>query len=189
VNKIEKEANRLKARLARWIAKIVYSISTYDRSDSKPVSDDSTAIPEPETKPTEPEKPVEEVKPSSSGIKIVSFGHPDCSKASEDPNTQIKDLKMSSNGLSYRWAKGNLRNWGIKDDHSAKALAIAGYGDGKTFRAAKFDWISSDRLTRDFENIRGGYNGFKYAEFQKAKVRCFFIMSEDGKRRTNILTD
>lgn len=189
MNKIEKEANRIKRRLTAWIAKIVYFISTYDGSDSKPSGGDSSVVPETETKPTEPEKPVEEVKPSTSGIKIVSFGHPDCSKASEDPNTQIKDLKMSSNGLSYRWAKGNLRNWGIKDDHSAKALAVAGYGDGKTFRCSKFDWISSDRLTRDFVNIKGGYNGFKYDEFKKAAHRCFFIMSEDGKRRTNILTD
>ena len=189
MNKIEKEANRLKARLARWIAKIVYSISTYDGSPSTTTPGDSTVVPEPETQPTEPEKPVEEEKPSVSGITIVSFGSPNCSKAAEDANTQIKDLKMSSNGLSYKWAKGNLRNWGITNDHSAKALAVAGYGDGKTFRCSKFDWISSDRLTRDFENIKDGYNGFKYAEFQKAQKRCFFIMSEDGKRRTNILTD
>lgn len=189
MNKIEKEANRLKRRLTAWIAKIVYFISTYDGSPSTATPGESTAIPETETKPDKPEKPVEEEKPSTSGIKIVSFGHPDCSKASEDPNTQIKDLKMSKSGLSYRWAKGNLRNWGIKDDHSAKALAIAGYGDGKTFRASKFDWISSDRLTRDFVNIKEGYNGFKYDEFQKAAHRCFFIMTEHGTKRTNVLVD
>lgn len=189
MNKIEKEMNRLKARLARWIAKIVYSISTYDGSPSTTTPGDSTVVPEPETQHTEPEKPVEEEKPSTSGIKIVSFGRPDCSKAAEDPNTQIKDLKMSKSGLSYRWAKGNLRNWGIKDDHSAKALAIAGYGDGNVFRCAKFDWISSDRLTRDFVNIKEGYNGFKYDEFQKAAHRCFFIMAENGTKRTNVLVD
>ena len=182
MNKIEKEANRLKARLVRWIAKIVYSISTYDGSDSKPSGGESTAIPETETKPTEPEKP-------SGGITIVSFGSPNCSKATEDPNTQIKDLKMSKSGLSYKWAKGDLSNWGIKNKHDAAALAVAGYGDGKKFRCAKFDWISSDRLTRDFANINDGYNGFKSADFHSASKRCFFIMSADGKRRTNILTD
>ena len=180
MNKIEKEANRLKARLARWIAKIVYSISTYDGSDSKPVSDDSSVVPETETKPTEPEKP-------SGGIKIVSFGSPNCSKAKEDPNTQIKDLKISKGGLSYKWAKGDLSNWGIKNKHDAAALAVAGYGDGKTFRCSKFDWISSDRLTRDFNNINGGYNGFKASEFWEAQKRCFFIMDEKGTKRTNIL--
>lgn len=189
MNKIEKEANRLKSRLAAWIAKIVYFISTYDGSPSTATPGDSTAIPETDKKPEEPEKPVEEEKPSSSGIKIVSFGSPNCANAKEDPNTQIKDLKMGKTGLSYRWAKGDLSNWGIKDKHSAKALAVAGYGDGKTFRAAKFDWISSDRLTRDFVNIEGGYNGFKAKDFHNAKHRCFFIMSENGSKRTNVLTD
>lgn len=188
MNKIEKEANRLKRRLASWIAKIVYFISTYDGSDSTHGLDDSTEVSETEHKPETPETPEKEEISSSTGIKIVSFGAPNCANAKEDPNTQIKDLKMSKSGLSYRWAKGNLRNWGIKNDHDAAALAIAGYGDGKTFRCAKFDWISSDRLTRDFVNINEGYNGFKASEFFKEEHRCFFIMSADGKVRTNILT-
>ncbi len=187
MNKIEKEANRLKRRLASWIAKIVYFISTYNGSDSTPSGGDSTAVPETEHKPETQETPEKGEIPSLTGIKIVSFGAPNCANAKEDPNTQIKDLKMSKSGLSYRWAKGNLRNWGIKNDHDAAALAIAGYGDGKTFRASKFDWISSDRLTRDFVNINEGYNGFKASEFFKAEHRCFFIMSADGKVRTNIL--
>lgn len=124
-----------------------------------------------------------------SQITIKSFGSPDCSKAKEDASTQIKDLKLDKRGLSYRWAKGDLSNWGIKDKHDASALAVAGYGDGKTFKCSKFDWISTDRLTRSFENIYGGYNGFKSDEFFKAQYRCFFIMSKDGKRRTNVLVD
>lgn len=188
MNKIEKEANRLKARLARWIAKIVYSISTYGGSDSKPVSDDSTTVPEPETKPTEPEKPVEEVKPSD--FKFVSFGAPNCSKAVEDPNTQICDFKWSKDRLSYKWKKGNLRNWGISNDHSAKALAMFGYQDSKgTWRFGKIDWISTDRLTRDMANVHGRYNGIDPNAYFTSKHHGFFIMSEDAKRRTNILTD
>ena len=187
MNKIEKEANRLKARLARWIAKIVYSISTYDRSDSKPVSDDSTTVPEQETKPTEPEKPVEEVK--SSDFKFVSFGAPNCSKAVEDPNTQICDFKWSKDRLSYKWKKGNLRNWGISNDHSAKALAIFGYQDSNgTWRFGKIDWISTDRLTRDMANVHGRYNGIDPNAYFASKHHGFFIMDEKGTKRTNILT-
>jgi hypothetical protein len=96
---------------------------------------------------------------------------------------------MSADWLSYRWAKGNLRNWGINNDHDASALAVAGYGsDGKHYRCAKFDWISTDRLTRGFENIHGGYNGFNATSFQNAKHKCFFIMNKDGSKRTNVLT-
>lgn len=96
---------------------------------------------------------------------------------------------MSDKGLSYGWAKGNLRNWGIQDDHAAKALAIMGYStDAKQYKCAKADWISSDRLTRDFKNIEEGYNGFNCQEFKSAPYKCFFIMSADGKKRTNVLT-
>lgn len=128
-------------------------------------------------------------EPIHDDLVINSFGSPNCSKAKEDPNTQIKDLKMGDGWLSYKWSKGNLRNWGIKNDHDASALAIAGYGsDGKQYRCAKFDWISSDRLTRGFENIDGGYNGFNGKAFRQAQHKCFFIMSKDGSKRTNILT-
>ena len=183
MNRVEKEVNRLKARLARWILKVVYRISTYDGSDSKPVSDDSSVVPEPETKPEANEVQQE-------ALRIVSFGNPNCSKATEDPNAQIKDLKIDKNGLSYRWAKGGCENLGAtsKSDYS-QTLAIAGYGDGKTFKVGKFDWISTSRTTRSFENIYDGYNGFDAAEFFKSPRRCFFIMSKDGKRRTNILAD
>ena len=190
MNKIEKEANRLKRRLARWIAKIVYSISTYDGSPSTTTPGDSTAIPETDKKPEEPEKPVEEEKPSSSGIKIVSFGSPNCANAKEDPNTQIKDFKWSKNGLSYRWAKGSLKNWGIKNDHDASALAIFGYQDAKgTWRFGKIDWISTDRLTRDMANVHGRYNGIDPNAYFASSHHGFFIMSKDATKRTNILTD
>lgn len=88
--------------------------------------------------------------------------------------------------MSYKWAKGSLANWGIADKHSADALAVAGYFDGKVWRFAKFDWISTDRLTRDHKNIEEHYNGFP-SEYFSAKQHGFFIMSKDGKRRTNVL--
>lgn len=122
-------------------------------------------------------------------IVINSFGSPNCSKAKLDPETQIKDLKVSNDGLSYKWSKGSLKNWGIENDHDARALAIMGHSsDGKQYKCAKADWISTDRLTRSFENIDEGYNGFNGKEFRKAAYKCFFIMSVDGKKRTNVLT-
>lgn len=122
-------------------------------------------------------------------IVINSFGSPNCSKAKLDPETQIKDLKVSNDGLSYKWSKGSLKNWGIENDHDARALAIMGYSsDAKQYKCAKADWISTDRLTRSFENVDDGYNGFNGKEFRKAAYKCFFIMSVDGKKRTNVLT-
>lgn len=44
MNKVEKEVNRLKSRLARWILKIVYRISTYEGNNSTHGLDDSSAV-------------------------------------------------------------------------------------------------------------------------------------------------
>ena len=172
--KLTAELNRLKRRLRQWLGLNEESTG----NTPAPVSSPSTG----EATPESPQEPVKE------DIVITSFGSPNCSKATMDPDTQIKDLKVGSGWLSYRWAKGNLRNWGINNDHDARALAIAGYGsDGKQYRCAKFDWISTDRLTRSFENIDSGYNGFNAKTFQQAPRKCFFIMSADGKKRTNVL--
>lgn len=121
-------------------------------------------------------------------IKYKSFGNPDCSKCVEDKSVQIKDLKITKSGLSYKWAKGNLSNWGLAYD-DASALAIIGYEKDGQWKFCKFDWISSSRTTRDYKNINSGYNGINADEFFSAKHHGFFIMSKNGKKRTNVITD
>lgn len=180
------DTKALKALLTHALEKLIHIIEKKKEDASTHVPGDSTAIPETNNEPETPETPQIEEIPASTGIKIVSFGSPNCSKATEDPNTQIKDFRWSKSGMSYKWAKGNLRNWGITNDHDASALAIAGWFDGKEWRFAKFDWISTDRLTRGHENIEEHYNGFP-SEYFSASKHGFFIMSKDGKRRTNVL--
>lgn len=134
---------------------------------------------------------IDKIEPGhgSSGISIVSFGNPNVSKAVEDPNVQIANLKINGkSGLSYSYTTGNLSVWGLSYD-AAGALAVAGYEENGKFYCAKFDWVSSSRRTRDFANINSGYNGWNPEKFYSAKKRCFFIMSENGKKRTNIITD
>lgn len=123
-------------------------------------------------------------------LKIVSFGRPDVSKATETPDAQISDLKMTRSGLTYKWKKGGCEVLGAtsKTDYD-HTVAVVGYSnDGKTFHCAKFDWISTSRTYRDFKNIDSDYNGWSAERFFNAPKRCFFIMSVDGKRRTNVLT-
>lgn len=125
----------------------------------------------------------------NSNISIVSFGSPNVSKAQEDPMVQIKGLKINGrSGLSYSFSSGNLSMWGLAYDN-AGAIAVAGYLEGDHYVCGKFDWISSSRKTRDFENINSGYNGWQPEKFYGARKRCFFIMKADGKKRTNIITD
>lgn len=126
---------------------------------------------------------------NSASYAISSFGNPNVAKAVEDPNVQIKGLKINGqSGMSYSWAKGNLSAWGLANDQ-AEAIAVMGYGDGNHFICAKFDWISTSRRTRDFKNLNTGYNGWNPSAFYAAKKHCFFIMSKDGKKRTNVITD
>ncbi len=154
----------------------------HSQNDSAPTNE-YISIPSVPNQPVTPEVP-------PIAFQIESFGSPNCSKAKEVSEAQIKDLKISKNGLTYRWATGGCEKLGASSasDYS-QTLAVAGYGDGKTFKAAKFDWISTSRTSRSFENIYDHYNGFDPDKFFSAKHRCFFIMSKDGKKRTNILTD
>ena len=107
-------------------------------------------------------------------------------KAAEDANAQIKDLKISGNNMSYGWAKGNLRGWGLADT-DANALACVFFKDGKTFKGGKFEWISYSRKTRSFGNISGHYNGWDPNKFFAATEYAFCICSKDGKKRTNFI--
>lgn len=126
---------------------------------------------------------------AGSPIKISSFGHPNCANAVEDPHVQIKNFKMSRSGMSYSWASTTkLEVWGLQYTQ-AGALAIAGWFDGKEWKCAKFDWISSSRTTRDWANVNGHYNGFDPNAFFGAQKHCFFIMSSDGRKRSNIIFD
>lgn len=124
-------------------------------------------------------------------IRIASFGSPNCSKATEIADCQIAKFKMNKSGMSYKWVSGGCERLGAssKEDYS-QTLAIIGYSnDGIMFHCGKFDWVSTSRETRDFKNIYEGYNGFDKDKFFNAKRHCFFVMSKDGKKRTNILTD
>lgn len=181
-DKLLKELNRFLTR----IVKLLDPEKTPEPITPQEPIQEPTIPQEPQVNPpTQEETPIIPQKPQ---VKVLSFGSPNCSNAQEDPNTQIKDLKWSKNGLSYKWAKGNLRNWGILKDHDAGALAITGHEvkEGE-YRCGKFDWISTDRLTRGFENIHGRYNGFDPEAYFGSKKHAFFIMTSDGKKRTNIL--
>ena len=116
------------------------------------------------------------------------YGGVDGSKAREDPATQIKDLRISGDGLRYAWAKGDLSNWGLSKT-DAGALACAFWWDGRQWVGGKFDWISTSRTTRDFKNIRDRYHGWDPDAFLNAKRRAFCIVSADGRKRTNLLEE
>lgn len=123
---------------------------------------------------------------SATGSLVYKYGGFNGGNAAEDPNTQIKDLHISRSKLTYKWASGNLSNWGLSYD-DAHALACAFYWDGKQWIGGKFDWISTSRTSRNWNNLNGHYNGWNADAFWAASKRAFCIVSEDGRKRTNLL--
>ena len=128
---------------------------------------------------------------SSDGKEIkveFAYGGLNFNKATEDPNAQIKDLSVNSNGLRYAWKSGDLRGWGLQDkDPGALAVFAVKDSSGK-YKGGKFEWISKSRTTRDFANIKAGYSGWPKNAVETAKGYAFCICSADAKKRTNWIT-
>lgn len=101
-------------------------------------------------------------------------------------DARIKNLKVSSSGLSYSWEEGGCEQLGASGATDANCLACLFCRIGGKWRGGKFDWISTSRVTRSFENIRTGYNGWPKNAVEAADAYAFVIVSKDGKRRTNV---
>lgn len=117
-----------------------------------------------------------------------AFGAFNGSQAREAPNATITNLKVSTKGLSYSWASGGCEQLGAdtRTDPSATLACLFCKIDGQWI-GGKFDWISTSRLTRGFENIRSGYKGWDPQALEKASSFAFVIVSADGKHRTNVI--
>ncbi len=101
---------------------------------------------------------------------------------------EITALKVTADGLSYKWARGGCEKLGASSstDYSQTLACFFVRIDGK-WQGGKFDWISTSRLSRDFKNVREGYGGWDKNAVLKASEYAFVIVSADGKKRTNII--
>ena len=88
----------------------------------------------------------------------------------------IADLRVTASGMSSANSHENA------DCIAAVFVRVAGAWQG-----GKMDWISSDRLTRDWHNVRGGYKGWSGGLLDSADAFAFVIVSSDGRRRTNVI--
>ena len=117
------------------------------------------------------------------GGDAVSFS----SKAEAVGGPVIGDLKIGKEGLSFHYEEG-LSSWGLEDtDASALACLFVLDNDGN-WVGGKFDWISTSRHSRSFENVYSGYNGWDLSNVPKTTTAAFVIVSKDGKKRSNVIT-
>jgi hypothetical protein len=151
-----------------------------DELDEDKKEDGTSEPAKDEAKPVEP-------KPVSDEPKLNwCWGGFNGSKSTETDKAQIKNLKVSNDKMSYEWAAGGCENLGATSSGDADhTLACLFLDDG---RGGKFDWISTSRKTRDFNNIHGGYNGWDANAFKNAKKVWFCICSRNGLVRTNLIS-
>ncbi len=100
----------------------------------------------------------------------------------------IADLQVSASGMSYRYAAGDLTALSPANSHdNADCIAALFCRVAGVWQGGKMDWISSDRLTRDWHNVRGEYKGWRGEMLDAADAFAFVIVSADGRRRTNVI--
>jgi len=104
-------------------------------------------------------------------------------------DARIKGLRVTRDGLSYAWAKGGCESIGAtsREDYEHTVVCLFCKIGGK-WKGGKFDGISTSRTTRDFRNIHDGYHGWDTGAIEKADAYAFVIVSRDGKKRTNVIT-
>lgn len=101
---------------------------------------------------------------------------------------EISSLKVTADGMSYKWVKGGCEKLGAsnREDAGATIAALFCKIDGK-WQGGKWEWISTSRTTRSLENIKEGYNGWRKDAIGVASAFAFCIVSKDGKKRTNVI--
>lgn len=167
----------LRKLFRKLIAKIQKQIQEDIEEEMK--APDGPAILEPEKKP-EDEVPFEELK--------WTYGRVNGSSRKNIVAT-IAGLKVSENKMAYHWADPGCEDMGAEHKHDAgHTLACMFFKNEKgEWLGGKFDWISTDRLTRSFENIYGSYRGWDGESFKKASEYAFVIIQYRGNKRTNVI--
>lgn len=100
---------------------------------------------------------------------------------------QISSLKVSGDGMSYKWVSGGCEKLGASSREDAACIAALFCKIDGQWRGGKWEWISTSRTTRSLENIKEGYNGWDASAISKASEYAFVITSKDGKKRTNVI--
>lgn len=100
---------------------------------------------------------------------------------------RIKDLKVGSDSLSYKWEGGSCSDLdpACSHDNPCCTCALFCRVDGR-WVGGKFEHISSDRTTRGLGNVKEGYNGWDPSSPSKADAFAFVILDDGAKRRTNV---
>lgn len=178
----------LKRRIIDWLAKIIDKYLKLDEPIEDAKHDPVISMEETGEIPNT----VSQEGPSLDGVPFEqlewTYGGFKGNKAELATGCVISSLKVSSSGMTYKWSEGGCEKLGAADkgDHT-QTLACFFVYDGRSWKGGKFDWISTSRTTRSFENIKDSYNGWPFDAVDTAKSCAFVIVSANGKRRSNVI--
>lgn len=100
---------------------------------------------------------------------------------------RIKDLKVGNGKMSYAWTEGDCKPLGEKTYGDANCLACLFCRDSSGhWRGGKFEWVGTSRTSRSLGNC-DGYGGWKMSDVENAVEYAFVIVSENGKKRSNVI--
>ena len=98
----------------------------------------------------------------------------------------IGDLRFTEDGLRFQY-ENDLSAWGLDYDDPDGAVACLFVKDNDgNWIGGKFEWISSSRTTRSFQNVFDGYNGWDLSNVPQTTEAAFVIVSKNGKWRSNV---
>jgi hypothetical protein len=98
----------------------------------------------------------------------------------------ISGARFSSNGVSFTYVK-DLSAWGYSSGALGGIACLFVQKTNGQWVGGKFDWISSSRRSRSFENVFSGYVGWSLADVPNPCSAAFVIVSPDGDRRSNVI--
>ena len=181
----EKRAAAIQA--AKEIAQEVTEAVAQIRAEQEPTQIEQAKDPEPAP---EVQEPAQALEADEVDFALLSwdYGGFKGGKAAIVAGCEIGSLKVSANGMSYKWEKGGCEQLGASSRTAADCIAaLFVQGQDGQWRGGKFDWISTSRTSRSFENIKGEYHGWPSDSIEKAQGYAFVITSKDGKKRTNVI--
>lgn len=116
-----------------------------------------------------------------------TFGGIDASGATTTEGLKIANLNFTPKYMTYNFEKGNLSLWGYSDkDASARACLFYKDTDG-VWRGGFFEWISTSRTSREYDNIKGKYKGWNWNSIPNGAEGAFLIIDKSGTKRTNVI--
>ena len=115
-----------------------------------------------------------------------TFGGKPNGSGARNGGVVISGARFSSRGVSFTY-NHDLSAWGYSSGALGGVACLFVQKTNGQWVGGKFDWISSSRRSRGFENVFGGYAGWSLEGVPNPCAAAFVIVSPDGKRRSNVI--